>query len=81
MSASTTQAPSDRSFAAIAEPMPPAPPVTKADAAREALRLRHALQLGFLEQPVFDVEGFLLGQVRHRIETPEAPRMTLMALT
>jgi hypothetical protein len=30
MSASTTQAPSDSSFEAMAEPMPPAPPVMKA---------------------------------------------------
>ena len=43
-------------------PMPPAPPVTSAIAAGEALRLRHALELGLFEQPVFDVEGFLLGQ-------------------
>ncbi len=30
--------------------------------ARKALRLRHALQLGFFEQPVLDVEGFLFRQ-------------------
>ncbi len=40
--------------------MPPAPPVS--DAAREALRLGHALQLRFFQQPVFDVERFLLRQ-------------------
>ena len=34
----------------------------EADPAREALRLRHALQLGLFEQPIFDVEGFLFGQ-------------------
>ena len=81
MSASTTQAPSDRSFAAMAEPMPPAPPVTRATRPGEALGLRHALQLGFFEQPVFDVEGLLLRQARHSVDTLEAPRMTLMALT
>ena len=32
------------------------------DAAGERLRLRHALQLGLLEQPVFDVERLLLRQ-------------------
>ena len=32
------------------------------DAAGKALGLRHALELRFLEQPVFDVEGLLLGQ-------------------
>ena len=31
-------------------------------AAGQALGLGHALQLGFFEQPVLDVEGFLLGQ-------------------
>ena len=32
------------------------------DPAGQALRLRHALQLRLLEQPVLDVEGLLLGQ-------------------
>ena len=32
------------------------------DAAGQGFRLRHALQLGFFEIPVLDVEGFLLGQ-------------------
>ena len=32
------------------------------DAPGERLGLRHALQLGFLEQPIFDVERFLLGE-------------------
>ena len=32
------------------------------DAPGQRLRLRHALQLGFFEIPVLDVEGFLLGQ-------------------
>ena len=32
------------------------------DAAGERLRLGHALQLGLFEQPIFDVERFLLGQ-------------------
>ncbi len=32
------------------------------NAAGQALRLRHALQLGLFEQPIFDVEGFLLRQ-------------------
>ncbi len=32
------------------------------DLAGQRLGLGHALQLGFLEEPVFDVEGFLLGQ-------------------
>ena len=42
--------------------MPPAPPVMKRDAAGERLRLRHALELGLFEQPVFDVERLLLGE-------------------
>ena len=32
------------------------------DAAGQRFRLRHALQLGLFEQPIFDVEGFLLRQ-------------------
>ena len=68
MSASTQTAPSPSSRRTVARPMPPAPPVTKRDLAGEAFRLRHALQLRLLEQPVFDVEGFLLRQaeiIRH----------------
>ena len=56
------QAPSPEQPVAVARPMPPAPPVTSAILAGEALRLRHALKLRLFEQPVFDVEGFLLLQ-------------------
>ena len=62
MSQSTTQAPSSMSRRAVARPMPPAPPVISATRPASGFRLRHALQLGFFEIPVFDVEGFLLGQ-------------------
>jgi hypothetical protein len=51
------------------------------DAAGQRLRLGHALQLGFFELPVLDVEGFLLRQADIVSDTVEAPRMTLMALT
>ena len=63
MSARTTQAPSrSRRCGTVPRRCPPAPPVTKAIRAGEALRLRHPLQLRLLEQPVFDVERFLLRQ-------------------
>ena len=81
MSASTTQAPSPISRAAIARPMPPAPPVTSATRPASALRLRHALELGLLEQPVFDIERFLLRQARRSGRRSRTPRITLIALT
>ncbi len=59
-SASTTQAPSLSRRCAVAAPIPPAAPVTSAILRRPALGLRHPLQLGFFERPVFDVEGFTL---------------------
>ena len=62
ISASTTQAPSRSSRSAVALPMPPAPPVTSATLPASGFGLRHALELCLLQQPVFDVEGFLLGR-------------------
>ncbi len=61
-SASITQAPSFSSRAAVAAPIPPAPPVTSAILPDHFLGRGHPLQLGFFEQPVFDIEGFLLIQ-------------------
>jgi hypothetical protein len=58
----------------------PCPAGDERDAAGEALRLRHALELRLLQQPVFDVEGLLLREAAV-LETAEAPRITLMALT
>ena len=61
-SASTTQAPSASRRAAVAEPMPPAPPVISAMRPSSDFGLGHALQLGFFQRPVFDAERFLLRQ-------------------
>ena len=81
MSASTTQAPSREKPRGGRAADAAGAAGDERDAAGEALRLRHALELGLLEQPVLDVEGFLLGQADDRSTTVEAPRMTLMALT
>ena len=42
--------------------MPPAPPVTSAILPASDFGLGMRCELGLFEQPVFDVEGFLLGQ-------------------
>ena len=62
MSASTTQAPSPISRAAIALPDAAGAAGHQRDAPRQRFRLRHALKLRLLEQPIFDVERLLLGE-------------------
>ena len=62
MSLITTQAPSSSSRRAVARPMPPAPPVTSAMRPASGFGLGQAAQLRFLERPVLDVEGLLLGR-------------------
>src|SRR6185437_9489064 len=80
MSASTTQAPSPKSLAAIAEPMPPAPPVMSATrpASDFGFGMRWSLassnnQYSMLNASCSARPTYLL--------TLDAPRMTLMALT
>src|SRR4051812_12314159 len=41
---------------------PPRPAGDEGDARRQGFRLGHAAQLGLFQGPVFDVEGFLLGE-------------------
>jgi hypothetical protein len=52
----------------------------QSNTAGQAFRLGHALQFCFFQQPIFDVEGFLLRQADIAIHAA-APRITLMALT
>ncbi len=81
MSVSTTQAPSASSRARGGRADAAGAAGDQRDPAREALRLRQALELGLLEQPVLDVERLLLGDRRVGVDTPSAPRITLMAFT
>ena len=61
-STQTMCAPSFTSRCAVSLPMPEPAPIDDDDLPREFLLGRHALELRFLEQPVLDVERFLLRQ-------------------
>ena len=80
MSASMTMAPSERSFAAIAEPMPPAPPVTKATRPCSGFGFGRRWSLASSSTQYSTLKHSCSGRPVYS-ETPAAPRMTLMALT
>ena len=56
-------------------------PCHQRDAPGERFRLRHALKLRLFQQPIFDIERFLLRKSRHSVPTLVEPRITLIALT
>ena len=79
-SAITTQAPSAASLVAMALPMPEAAPVTSA--------MRVASGLGFgirwslaSSSAQYSIRNFSASSIGAYVESPSAPRITLMALT
>ena len=76
----TTQAPSAASFSAVALPMPEAAPVTSA--------IRVASGLGFgirwslaSSSAQYSMRNFSASSIGAYVESPSAPRITLIALT
>ena len=79
-SAMTTQAPSAASFSAVALPMPEAAPVTSA--------IRVASGFGFgirwslaSSSAQYSMRNFSASSIGAYVESPSAPRITLIALT
>ena len=76
----TTHAPSAASLVAIALPMPLAAPVTRA--IRVASGLGLGIRCSFASSSAqYSIRNFSASSIGAYVETPSAPRMTLIALT